>query len=76
MLQNTVSVRGRIISLKDWVFKSQFYKVSHLRKICKFNKLFKSANLQICDVRNFFADRPPMVFNICLAAQIILHAQP
>jgi hypothetical protein len=33
---------------KDWVHKSQIRKVPHLRKVCKSNKLFKSANLRIC----------------------------
>jgi hypothetical protein len=44
---------------EDWVRKSQIRKVSHLRNIRKFNKLSKSANLRICDLRNLFADRPP-----------------
>jgi hypothetical protein len=33
---------------KDWVHKSQIRKVSHLRNVRKSNKLFNSANLQIC----------------------------
>ncbi len=33
--------------------------MSHLRRIRKSKKIFKSANLQICDLRNLFADRPP-----------------
>jgi hypothetical protein len=42
---------------KDWVRKSQIYKVLHLRKVRKSNKLFKSAILRICDLRNLFVDR-------------------
>ncbi len=47
---------------KDWVRKSQIRKVSHLRNVCKSNKLFKSANLRICDLRNLPADRPHLHF--------------
>ncbi len=43
---------------KSWVHKSQIRKVSHLRKIPISNKLFKFANLRICDLRNLFAYRP------------------
>ena len=43
---------------KDCVRKSQIHKASHLRKVRKSNKLFKSANLRICDFRNLYADRP------------------
>ncbi len=39
-------------SQKRQVRKSQKRKVS--------NKLFKSANLKICNLRNLFADRPPL----------------
>jgi hypothetical protein len=48
---------------KDWVRKSQIHKVSHLRKVRKLNKLFKPANLWICDLRNLFADRPALLFS-------------
>jgi hypothetical protein len=41
--------------------KSQMRNRSHLRKVGKSNKLFKSANLRICDLPNLFADRPPLV---------------
>jgi hypothetical protein len=34
--------------------------VSHLRMVRKSNKLFKTANLRICDLRNLLADRPPL----------------
>ncbi len=33
--------------------KSEIRKVSHLQEVQKSNKLFKSANLRICDLRNF-----------------------
>jgi hypothetical protein len=42
---------------KIWARKSQIRKVPHLRKVRKSNKIFKSANLQICDLQNLFADR-------------------
>jgi len=45
---------------KDWVHKSQIRKVPHLRKVRKSNKLLKSPNLRICDLRNLFANRPPL----------------
>jgi hypothetical protein len=35
--------------------------VLHLRKVRKSNKLFKSVILRICDLRNLFADRPPLL---------------
>ncbi len=44
---------------KHWVRKSQTRKVL-LRKVRKFNKLFKSTNLRKCDLRKLFADRPPL----------------
>jgi hypothetical protein len=47
---------------KDSARKSQIHKVPHLRNVRKSNKLFKSAHLRICDLRNLFADRPPLVF--------------
>jgi hypothetical protein len=47
---------------KDWVRKSQGREVSHLRNFRKSSKLFKSANLRICDLLKFFADRPPLLF--------------
>jgi hypothetical protein len=45
---------------KDWVCKSQMIKLPHLRKVHKSNKLMKSVNLRIRDLRNLFADRPPL----------------
>jgi hypothetical protein len=36
-------------------------KVSQLRKARKSNKLFMSANLWICDLRNLFADRQTLL---------------
>jgi hypothetical protein len=44
---------------KDWISKSQIRKVSHLRKVRKSNKLFKSANLRIC--RTYLRNRPHLV---------------
>jgi hypothetical protein len=35
-------------------------KVSHLRKVRKFNKLLNLANSRICNLRNLFADCPPL----------------
>jgi hypothetical protein len=32
--------------------------VPHLRKVRKYNKIYKSANFRICDLQNLFADRP------------------
>ncbi len=46
---------------KDWVCKLQIPQVSHLRKVRKSNKLFMHANFRICDFRNLFADRPPLL---------------
>ncbi len=34
--------------------------MTHFRRVRKSNKLFKSENLRICDLRNFIADRPPL----------------
>jgi hypothetical protein len=45
---------------RNRVRKSQLRKGSHLQKVRKSNKLYKSASLQICDLRNLFADRPPL----------------
>ncbi len=42
------------------ISKLQIRKMSHLRKVRISNKLFKSANLQFCDLRSFFADRPSL----------------
>jgi hypothetical protein len=39
---------------KDWVRKSQNTKEAHLRKIRKYNKLLRSANLRICGPPTFF----------------------
>jgi hypothetical protein len=50
------------ITKKDGVRKSQIRKVSHLRKFRKCNKLFHSASLLIYDLRNLFANRPPLLF--------------
>ncbi len=41
--------------------KSEIRKVSHLQEVKKSNKLFKSANLWICDLRKLFPDRPPLI---------------
>jgi hypothetical protein len=51
---------------KDWVRNSQISKVAHLRKIRKSKKIFKFANLQICVLRNLFADRPLLNFSSCV----------
>jgi len=47
-------------SKKDGVHKSQTCKVPNLRKVRKSNKLFRSADLRICSLRNLFADCPPL----------------
>jgi len=47
---------------KDWVRKSKIRKVTHLRKVRKSDKLYKPAQLRICDLRNLFADRPSLAF--------------
>jgi hypothetical protein len=54
MYVNSMSANLR----KHWVCKSQIRRVSHLRKVRKSNKLFMSANLRTCDMRNLFADLP------------------
>ncbi len=46
---------------KSWIRKSQIHIGSHLPKVSKSNKLFKSANLRVCDLRNLLADRPHLV---------------
>jgi hypothetical protein len=51
-----VDLRKSANHKKDWVRKSQTCKVPHLLKVSKSNKLFKSANLQVCDLRNLFTD--------------------
>ncbi len=45
---------------KNWVRKSKIRKMPHLRMVQKSNKLFKSANLRICDLRNLIAERPSL----------------
>jgi hypothetical protein len=40
--------------------KSTNYKFAKCHICGKSNKLFKSANLPICDIRYFFADHPPL----------------
>ncbi len=47
-------------SQQSWVQKSQIHKVSHVPKVPKFDKLFMSANLMICDFQNLLADRRPL----------------
>jgi hypothetical protein len=44
---------------KDWV-QLQIRKVPHLRKVCKSNKIFKTPQLGLCDLRNLFADHPTL----------------
>jgi hypothetical protein len=41
------------------VHKPQICKMPNLRKVRKSKKI-KSANLRICDLRNLFADHPPL----------------
>jgi hypothetical protein len=41
--------------------RKQIRKVSQFRKVRKSNKLFKSTNLRICNLRKLFADRPPRI---------------
>jgi hypothetical protein len=50
-------------SQKDLVRESQICKVPHLWKVRKSNISFKYANLRIFDLRNFFADHPPLLPN-------------
>ncbi len=47
---------------KDW--GSQFVNLLHLRKVRISNKLFKSANLPICDLRKLFAESLPLINNM------------
>jgi hypothetical protein len=54
---------SEVLSLqKNWVRKSQIRK-SQFRNCGSFAniKIFKSANLRICDLRNLFADHPSLV---------------
>ena len=44
--------------------KSPNRKSAHLRKVRKSNKLFKSAHLRICNLRNLFADDPSLLFTL------------
>jgi hypothetical protein len=53
-------VLSPIITKKFFARKSHLLKVPHLRKVRKSNKLFQSANFRICQMRNLFADRPPL----------------
>jgi hypothetical protein len=46
---------------KNWVRKLEIRKMSQLGKVRKSNKLFKSANLRICNLGKLFVDRPPLV---------------
>jgi hypothetical protein len=39
---------------------SQIRNVPHLRNLRKYNKLFRSANVRICNLRNLFADCPSL----------------
>jgi hypothetical protein len=66
-------IRRKSMQLRTWenfksanhkkyrVCKLHIHKVLHLRTVCASNKLFKSAYLRICYMRNFFADRPPVL---------------
>ncbi len=47
------------IKILSKVHKSQIREVPHFRKVHTSDKFLKSANFQICDLRNLFADRPP-----------------
>jgi hypothetical protein len=51
---------------KDCVRKSHIHKVPHLWKVHKAKKLYKSANLQICDLENLFANHPSLQIALIL----------
>jgi hypothetical protein len=61
---------------KTWVRKAQIRKLPYLRKARKSNKLGKSANIRICDLRNLFADRPPKLFTVETLLDYGLHRVP
>ncbi len=50
------------IAKQFWVRNYQIRKLPQLRNFCK----FKSANLGICELRNLFADRPPLLPSSCI----------
>jgi hypothetical protein len=54
---------GSVKSANHKKIESVNCKSAHLWKVCKSNKLFKSANFLLCDMRNLFADRPPFIAN-------------
>ncbi len=48
-------------SFKSANHKKIVLKIAHLWKVCKSIKFFKSENLRICDLRNLFAEHPPLM---------------
>jgi hypothetical protein len=65
---------GSFKSANNWVCKSQIHKsqkyvvrklqirkLPNLRKFPEYKKKHSSAKLRICDLRNLFADRPPLL---------------
>jgi hypothetical protein len=60
------------LSPQIWVRKSQIRKVPHTRKVRQNNKLFKSANLRICYLRNLFVDRPPLSATLNILQKILM----
>ncbi len=76
LFQTILLCRSFKSATNNWVRKSQIRKSKNtlyiwsanrkianchiLRKVCKSILKIKSANLRICDLRNFFADRQPL----------------
>ncbi len=59
-------------SQKYVIRKSQISKLTDLQKFRKYKKI-KSANLQICGLRNVFADRPPLlIINALWGRQVFM----
>jgi hypothetical protein len=59
----------KFVNRKEYMVRiSQIRKLPHLEKVCKSKKKIKSANLQICDLRNLISNRPPLpakfIYNI------------
>jgi hypothetical protein len=62
----------------NWVRKKQIIKLPNLRKVRTPQSLtnFKSANLRICDLRNLFADHPPLILQMAVVRCLVLQIYP
>ncbi len=66
MLSSGMITHPFFIFPENFTHSPQIRKLPHLRKVCKYTKFCKSANLLIsdlliCNLRNLFTDRPPLI---------------